>query len=115
MLDLSKLHMVDFHYKVTHDNFQGWLNLIHSDTDTFMYSIQHEDIYEWIKENKNYNDLCIKIFEIIDKIISENITVELNNISSNIFDIVLLGLPADFLAAAAIPVGIVILILGIFY
>ena len=49
--------MMDFHYNVIHKNFEGRYNLIYSDTDSFIYSIQHEDIYEWIKGNKQYFDL----------------------------------------------------------
>jgi hypothetical protein len=52
ILDLSKVHMMDFHYNVIHKNFEERYNLIYSDTDSFMYSIQHDDIYEWIKEIK---------------------------------------------------------------
>ena len=31
--------------------------LIYSDTDSLVYSLQHNDIYEWIKNNKNHFDL----------------------------------------------------------
>ena len=51
---------MDFHYNVIHKNFEGRYSLIYSDTDSFIYSIQHEDIYEWIKANKQYFDLSNK-------------------------------------------------------
>ena len=51
ILDLSKLHMMNFHYDVIHENFKDNYNLLYSDTDSFVYSIQHDDIYEWIKNN----------------------------------------------------------------
>ena len=57
ILDLSKVCMMDFHYNVIHKNFEGRYNLVYGDTDSFIYSIQHEDIYEWIKDNKQYFDL----------------------------------------------------------
>ena len=56
-LDLSKLCMTDFHYKTIHNNFEGRYNLLYSDTDSVVYSIKHDDIYEWIKQNKQYFDM----------------------------------------------------------
>ena len=57
ILDLSKLCMMEFHYDVIHENFKDNYNLIYSDTDSLVYSIQHPDIYEWIKNNKKHFDL----------------------------------------------------------
>ena len=57
ILDLSKLHMMDFHYNVLDNNFRGRYNLCYTDTDSFIYNIQHDDIYEWIKENRELFDL----------------------------------------------------------
>ena len=57
VLDLSKLCMMDFHYNTIHKNFENQYNLIYSDTDSMVYSIQHDDIYEWIKNNKEHFDL----------------------------------------------------------
>ena len=57
VLDLSKLCMMDFHYNTIHENFENKYNLIYSDTDSLVYSIQHPDIYEWIKNNGQHFDL----------------------------------------------------------
>ena len=57
ILDLSKLKMLDFHYNVIHKNFEGQYNLIYSDTDSLVYNIKHDDIYEWIKDNREHFDL----------------------------------------------------------
>ena len=57
ILDLSKLCMMDFHYNTIHKNFEGRYNLLYSDTDSVVYSIKHDDIYEWIKQNKQYFDM----------------------------------------------------------
>ena len=57
ILDLSKLHMMDFHYNVIEKNFKGRYHLCYTDTDSFIYSIQHDDIYEWIKDNRELFDL----------------------------------------------------------
>ena len=57
ILDLSKLCMMEFHYEVIEKNFKGKYILLYSDTDSLVYSIEHHDIYEWIKENKNHFDL----------------------------------------------------------
>jgi hypothetical protein len=57
ILDLSKLCMMDFHYNVIEKEFSGNYNLIYTDTDSLVYSIKHDDIYDWVKNNKNYFDL----------------------------------------------------------
>ena len=57
ILDLSKLHMMNFHYNVIHKEFEGKYNLIYSDTDSFVYNIEHPDIYKWVGKNNKYFDL----------------------------------------------------------
>ena len=57
ILDLSKLVMMDFHYNVIHENFKNKYKLLYSDTDSFVYSIEHDDIYEWMGNNKEHFDL----------------------------------------------------------
>ena len=57
ILDLSKLHMMNFHYNVIHKEFEGKYNLIYSDTDSFVYNIEHPDIYQWVSDNKQHFDL----------------------------------------------------------
>ena len=57
ILDLSKLHMMKFHYEVIDEQFKGHYNLIYTDTDSLVYSIFHPNIYDWIKENKQHFDL----------------------------------------------------------
>ena len=37
--------------------FGSRAKLIYSNTDSFVYGIEHENIYDWIKENKNWFDL----------------------------------------------------------
>jgi len=61
ILDLSKLWMMDFHYNTIQENFNNKYSLIYSDTDSLVYSIEHPDIYEWIKNNKKYFDLSDSI------------------------------------------------------
>jgi len=56
ILDLSKLHMMNFHSNVINKEFDSY-NLIYSDTDSFVYNIEHPDIYKWVHENKQYFDL----------------------------------------------------------
>jgi hypothetical protein len=50
-LDLSKLKMLEFHYEVIDKQFGNKAKLIYSDTDSFVYELEHEDIYEWQREN----------------------------------------------------------------
>ena len=57
ILDLSKVCMMDFHCNVIENEFANKYNLIYADTDSLVYSIEHPDIYEWIKDNKSYFDL----------------------------------------------------------
>ena len=35
-----------------HKNFEGKCNLLYSDTDSLVFSIQHNGIYEWIKQKQ---------------------------------------------------------------
>ena len=53
--------MMDFHYNTIHKNFKENYNLFYSDTYSLVYSIYHEDIYEWIKNNSNHFDLSDSI------------------------------------------------------
>ena len=57
ILDLSKLHMLDFHYNVIQKAFGDKAQLIYSDTDSYVYEIESTNIYEWIKNNKEHFDL----------------------------------------------------------
>jgi hypothetical protein len=57
VLDLSKLHMMDFHYNVIQAQFGNRAKLIYSATDSFVYEIEHDNIYDWIKKNKKWLDL----------------------------------------------------------
>jgi hypothetical protein len=56
-LDLSKLCMMKFHYDTIEKEFQNKYELIYSDTDSMVYNFKHPDIYDWIKNNKQYFDL----------------------------------------------------------
>ena len=57
ILDLSKVHMMNFHYNVTQKNFKDKHHLLYSDTDSLIYEIMTDDIYDWCKKNKQYFDL----------------------------------------------------------
>ena len=63
ILDLSKLTMMKFQYNIIHHSFEGRYNLIYSDTDSIVYTIQHDNIYQWIKENKTHFDLSDTVRE----------------------------------------------------
>jgi hypothetical protein len=56
ILDLSKLHMMRFHYEAIAKQFNDY-NLLHSDTDSFVYNIYCDDVYKWVQNNKNHFDL----------------------------------------------------------
>ena len=57
IMDLSKLHMMRFHYEVRHKNFEGRYNLICTDTAGLVYAINHHDIYNWISQHREHFDL----------------------------------------------------------
>ena len=57
ILDLSKVCMMDFHYNVIEKHFHNKYNFIYGDTDSLVYNIYHNDIYDWIKNNKEHFDL----------------------------------------------------------
>ena len=46
ILDLSKLHMVDFHYNVIEEQYKGNYELIYSDTDSFVYRFKCSDVFD---------------------------------------------------------------------
>ena len=55
VFDLAKLEMQHFHYDVIQK--QNWIaNLLYTDTDSLIYEIYHQDIYEWIKNNIHHFD-----------------------------------------------------------
>ena len=46
ILDLSKMLMYDFHYNVMKKIFGPRIHLLYTDTDSLMYEIESEDVYE---------------------------------------------------------------------
>ena len=44
--------MMEFHYNVMEAQFGNRAKLLYSDTDSFVYDLEHEYIYEWIKETR---------------------------------------------------------------
>jgi hypothetical protein len=44
--------MLELHYDVTDKQVGEKAKLIYSDTDSFVYEIEHQDIYKWQKENE---------------------------------------------------------------
>ena len=57
VLDLSKLHMMKFHFDVIHKNFDGFYDLLYSDTDSLVYQIKHKNFNKWMLENEEHFDL----------------------------------------------------------
>ena len=56
ILDLSKLYMLEFHYKKMKKWFKN-IQLCFSDTDSYLYRIEGEDIYNVIMKHKEDFDL----------------------------------------------------------
>ena len=57
ILDISKICMMRFHYDVIDKHFEGRYNYPYSDTDSFVYQIEREDIYQRMQDNPQYFDL----------------------------------------------------------
>ena len=57
ILDLSTVHMMDFHYNVIEKHFHTKYIFLYGDTDSLIYSIYHNDIYDWIKNDKGHFNL----------------------------------------------------------
>ena len=70
ILDLSKLLMYEFHYKYIKSKFDA--KLLFADTDSLVYEIKIEDVYEDFYQYKNLSDfsdyqLDSKFFDIVNK------------------------------------------------
>jgi hypothetical protein len=57
ILDLSKLHMYDFHYNIIKKKYGDKASLLFTDTDSLAYKIKCEDIYMDMKESSDLFDL----------------------------------------------------------
>jgi hypothetical protein len=57
VLDLSKLHMYQFHYDYILPKYQDKQQLLFTDTDSLCYHIQTEDLYKDMKEDKELFDM----------------------------------------------------------
>ncbi len=56
VLELAKLHMYDFHYNYMKQKFPGGLELMYTDTDSFVYHVTCDDIYnELIANNERFD------------------------------------------------------------
>ena len=55
ILDLRKLLMYEFHYKYI--NWKSNVKLLFTDTDSLVYEIKTDDVYEDFYENKNLFNL----------------------------------------------------------
>ncbi|XP_076384365.1 uncharacterized protein LOC143262720 [Megalopta genalis] len=51
VLDISKLHLYDFHYGYMLPNFQERCRILYTDTDSLIYQIICDDAYEMIKRD----------------------------------------------------------------
>ena len=56
ILDLSKLHMYSFYYDVLKQRYKENINLIYTDTDSFVIHTKTEDIYDDFKELSKHMD-----------------------------------------------------------
>lgn len=56
ILDLSKTLMYEFHYDFMQTKYESGLKLLYTDTDSLIYDIRTEDVYEDIKQDIDYFD-----------------------------------------------------------
>jgi hypothetical protein len=61
ILDLSKLHMYQFHYDFIKEKYEDKATLLFTDTDSLTYHIETEDLYKDMKDNSelfDFSDYC---------------------------------------------------------
>ena len=56
ILELAKFHMYSFHYNVMKNFFKDKIQLIYTDTDSFIYEIFSEDLHQDLKQIENFFD-----------------------------------------------------------
>jgi hypothetical protein len=56
ILDLSKLHMYDFHYNTIKKQYKERATLLFTDTDSLTYEIKTDDIYDDMSRQKHFYD-----------------------------------------------------------
>jgi hypothetical protein len=56
ILELSKLHMYQYHYDVMKKNYDDKIKLLYTDTDSFIYHIETEDLYKDFDDIKEHMD-----------------------------------------------------------
>lgn len=55
ILELAKYHMYNFHYNVMKEHFGEKLQLLYTDTDSLLYEIKCEDVYEELQNIQKKN------------------------------------------------------------
>ena len=55
-MDLSKLLMYEFHYKYIGTKYDNSVNLLSANTDSLVYEIETDDVYEDFYQNKSLFD-----------------------------------------------------------
>ena len=77
ILDLSKVLMYEFHYDYIKNKYDNKSKLLFRDTDSFMYEIKTEDVYEDFRSDKkclisviirlSQNSMIIQINQSLEK------------------------------------------------
>ena len=68
ILDISKVLMIDFHYNYMVPKYGDDAELLYTDTDSFVYFIKTDDLYQDMYDNKEFFDLSdVKIKKFHDK------------------------------------------------
>ena len=77
ILDLSKVLMYEFHYDYIKNKYDSKSKLLFRDTDSFMYEIKTEDVYEDFRSDKkclisviiqlSQNSMIIQINQSLEK------------------------------------------------
>ena len=57
VLELSKLHMFNFHYNIIKKQYGNKAKLLYTDTDSLIYEIETEDVYKDMYSSKELYDL----------------------------------------------------------
>jgi len=68
ILDISKITMINFHYGFMKAKYGDKATLVYTDTDSLVYHVECEDLYQDMYDNKNHFDLSeVKIKQFNDE------------------------------------------------
>ena len=56
IVELSKLHMYQYYYDVMKKKYDDKIKLLYTDTDSFIFHVETEDLYKYVDDMKEHID-----------------------------------------------------------